>query len=365
MRRRTSPAACRPRCGSSRRSPRASACASRCRPISSSSRRRRSGELAGQLVARAPRPARASGTRRAGAPGRSGSARWTHSVGEAADVLVYPDLPAARRLASAVRAGKFRRRGPAPRGPLGLGTEFESVREYSARRRHPPGELARDRAARAADVEPVPGRARPGRRLRRRLRPPDGGSVRRPDAPRRRARRGGRGRRRRRRARRPVRRDRVRRRTCSRSLPPRRAGARDVVRGAVRPRAACRWRATTSSRSPTSAASSARSSSSSPTCSRSRRPGRSSRRCRCSRGGTPSSWRASADPDLDAAVRSEPHVADRRLPRGASRSTCSRRGRAPRRGCGTPARPWSRRRRQRSPPPCVRTYLRAKSLARL
>src|SRR5262249_57975729 len=48
-----------------------------------------------------------------------------------AEVLVYPDLPAARRLASAVRAGKFRDEGLRRRGPLGLGTEFESVRDYS------------------------------------------------------------------------------------------------------------------------------------------------------------------------------------------------------------------------------------------
>jgi len=63
--------------------------------------------------------------------GPLGLAAWTHRVGEPADVLVYPDLPAARRLASAVRAGKFRDEGLRRRGPLGLGTEFESIREYS------------------------------------------------------------------------------------------------------------------------------------------------------------------------------------------------------------------------------------------
>ena len=63
--------------------------------------------------------------------GPLGLSAWTHQVGEAADVLVYPDLPAARRLASAVRAGKFRDEGLRRRGPLGLGTEFESIREYS------------------------------------------------------------------------------------------------------------------------------------------------------------------------------------------------------------------------------------------
>lgn len=87
------------------------------------------GVLNGQLVARRrgrhtlPAPV-------ARRTGPLGLAAWTHQVGEVADVLVYPDLPAARRLASAVRAGKFRDEGLRRRGPLGLGTEFESVRDY-------------------------------------------------------------------------------------------------------------------------------------------------------------------------------------------------------------------------------------------
>jgi uncharacterized protein (DUF58 family) len=87
------------------------------------------GALNGELVARRrgrhtlPSPV-------ARRTGPLGLAAWTHQVGEAADVLVYPDLPAARRLASAVRAGKFRDEGLRRRGPLGLGTEFESVRDY-------------------------------------------------------------------------------------------------------------------------------------------------------------------------------------------------------------------------------------------
>jgi uncharacterized protein (DUF58 family) len=87
------------------------------------------GVLAGELAARRrgrhtlpPPVARRTGP--------LGLAAWTHQVGEPADVLVYPDLPAARRLASAVRSGKFRDEGLRRRGPLGLGTEFESVREY-------------------------------------------------------------------------------------------------------------------------------------------------------------------------------------------------------------------------------------------
>ena len=63
--------------------------------------------------------------------GPLGLAAWTHRVAGAHEVVVYPDLPAARRLASAVRAGRFRDEGLRRRGPLGLGTEFESVREYS------------------------------------------------------------------------------------------------------------------------------------------------------------------------------------------------------------------------------------------
>ncbi len=57
-------------------------------------------------------------------------AAWHHRAGEDAELLVYPDLPAARRLALAVRAGRFRESGRLSRGPLGLGTEFESVRDY-------------------------------------------------------------------------------------------------------------------------------------------------------------------------------------------------------------------------------------------
>jgi uncharacterized protein (DUF58 family) len=61
--------------------------------------------------------------------GPLGLGRWFQRPGEDETVLVYPDLPAARRLATAVRRGRFRLDGRA-RGPLGLGTDFESVREY-------------------------------------------------------------------------------------------------------------------------------------------------------------------------------------------------------------------------------------------
>jgi uncharacterized protein (DUF58 family) len=56
---------------------------------------------------------------------------WTHRAGEETDVLVYPDLPGARRLAASIRQGRFRQEGSRTRGPIGLGTDFETLREYS------------------------------------------------------------------------------------------------------------------------------------------------------------------------------------------------------------------------------------------
>ncbi|HET7482693.1 MAG TPA: DUF58 domain-containing protein [Actinomycetota bacterium] len=53
-----------------------------------------------------------------------------HHRYEPHEVLVYPDLPAARRIATAVRRGRFREAGRVMRGPLGLGTDFESIRDY-------------------------------------------------------------------------------------------------------------------------------------------------------------------------------------------------------------------------------------------
>ena len=62
--------------------------------------------------------------------GPLGLAAWHHSAGGTATVSVYPDLLAARRLALTVRQGRFRDQGISARGPLGLGTEFELVRDY-------------------------------------------------------------------------------------------------------------------------------------------------------------------------------------------------------------------------------------------
>lgn len=61
--------------------------------------------------------------------GPLGLGAWHHDVGEPAEVAVLPDVPGARRIASAVRRGRFREEGRR-RGPLGIGTEFESVRDY-------------------------------------------------------------------------------------------------------------------------------------------------------------------------------------------------------------------------------------------
>src|SRR5690606_7241526 len=62
--------------------------------------------------------------------GPLGLARWVHRHGGEATVAAHADLPGARRLAAAVRQGTFRDPG-LRRGPLGLGTDFESVRDYT------------------------------------------------------------------------------------------------------------------------------------------------------------------------------------------------------------------------------------------
>jgi uncharacterized protein (DUF58 family) len=80
--------------------------------------------LVGRRRGRHPLPAPA-----ARVDGPLGLGCWYHRPGEDGEVLVYPDLPGARRLASAVRQGHFRQEGRT-RGPLGLGTEFESIRSY-------------------------------------------------------------------------------------------------------------------------------------------------------------------------------------------------------------------------------------------
>lgn len=62
--------------------------------------------------------------------GPLGLGRWRHDVGEILAVSVYPDMPAAYALAEEVRHGRFIDEGRRSRGPIGLGTEFESIRDY-------------------------------------------------------------------------------------------------------------------------------------------------------------------------------------------------------------------------------------------
>ena len=57
-------------------------------------------------------------------------ARMDHRHGRPVDLASHADLPTARRLANAVRSGRFRDPGMR-RGPLGLGTDFESIRDYT------------------------------------------------------------------------------------------------------------------------------------------------------------------------------------------------------------------------------------------
>jgi len=63
--------------------------------------------------------------------GPLGLARWQHPPGAPLELLVYPDLPGARRLALRLRQGRAAPDGRLRRGPLGLGTDFESLRDYS------------------------------------------------------------------------------------------------------------------------------------------------------------------------------------------------------------------------------------------
>jgi uncharacterized protein (DUF58 family) len=64
--------------------------------------------------------------------GPLGLGSWRRRVGEPASIRVFADIPNANKLAHAVRLGAIRSTGQTRRGPLGLGTDFESVREYRA-----------------------------------------------------------------------------------------------------------------------------------------------------------------------------------------------------------------------------------------
>ncbi len=64
------------------------------------------------------------------ATGPFGLGCWFHRAGPEVTVVVYPDMPAARRIATEVRLGRFGDSARRSRGPLGLGTELESIRDY-------------------------------------------------------------------------------------------------------------------------------------------------------------------------------------------------------------------------------------------
>jgi len=62
--------------------------------------------------------------------GPLGLGRCTFTGEGEAPLLVYPDVAAAQRVVVALRRGQFRDPGLRARGPLGLGTDFESIRDY-------------------------------------------------------------------------------------------------------------------------------------------------------------------------------------------------------------------------------------------
>lgn len=62
--------------------------------------------------------------------GPLGLAVWHRPFNESHEIKVFPDLPAANRLAHSIQQGRFATAGLKRRGPLGLGTNFESVRDY-------------------------------------------------------------------------------------------------------------------------------------------------------------------------------------------------------------------------------------------
>ncbi|MDQ4142650.1 MAG: DUF58 domain-containing protein [Actinomycetota bacterium] len=62
--------------------------------------------------------------------GPLGLGAWYHPAGETTSVRVLPDMPAAHRMVEAIRRSRFGDAGRRMRGPLGLGTDFEAIREY-------------------------------------------------------------------------------------------------------------------------------------------------------------------------------------------------------------------------------------------
>ena len=62
--------------------------------------------------------------------GPLGLGRCTFDGEGVVKALVYPDVYSAQRVVVALRRGRFRDPGLRTRGPLGLGTDFESIRDY-------------------------------------------------------------------------------------------------------------------------------------------------------------------------------------------------------------------------------------------
>ena len=63
--------------------------------------------------------------------GPFGLASRQREIGDSHSVTVYPDITGAMRIARAVANGSFSSSGLRRRGPIGIGTEFESVRDYT------------------------------------------------------------------------------------------------------------------------------------------------------------------------------------------------------------------------------------------
>ena len=63
--------------------------------------------------------------------GPLGLGAWHRDGSDEAELRVLPDMPAAHRLVEALRRSRFGDAGRRVRGPLGLGTDFEAIREYS------------------------------------------------------------------------------------------------------------------------------------------------------------------------------------------------------------------------------------------
>src|SRR5207248_2710719 len=63
--------------------------------------------------------------------GPLGLGAWMHNAcGSSGEIVVFPDVIMGRKLAQDVRQGRFREQGRIVRGPLGLGTDCESIRDY-------------------------------------------------------------------------------------------------------------------------------------------------------------------------------------------------------------------------------------------